>query len=86
MNLNTISFQDFLKVDIRSGTIVKIEQFPEARMPDYKLWIDFGQAIGNKAASAQLTRLYTPEQLQGRQVLAVVNSPKSKSQSSSRKS
>ena len=58
MNLNTISFQDFLKVDIRSGTVVKVEQFPEARRPAYKLWIDFGQAIGNKAASAQLTKLY----------------------------
>lgn len=75
MNLNTISFLDFMKVDIRSGTVVKVEQFPEARRPAYKLWIDFGQAIGNKAASPQLTRLYTPEQLQDRQVLAVVNFP-----------
>jgi len=73
--LNTISFQDFLKVDIRSGTIVKVEQFPEATKPAYKLWIDFGKGIGVKTASAQLAKLDTPEQLQGRQVLAVVNFP-----------
>ena len=75
MNSNTISFQDFLKVDIRSGTIVKVEQFPEARGPAYKIWVNFGQGIGIKTASAQLTKLYRPEQLQGRQVLAVVNFP-----------
>ena len=73
--MNTISFQDFLKVDIRSGTIVKVEQFPEATKPAYKLWIDFGKGIGVKTASAQLAKLYTPVQLQGRQVLAVVNFP-----------
>ena len=75
--MNTISFQDFLKVDIRSGTMVKVEEFPEARRPTYKLWIDCGQGIGVETASAQLTKLYRPEKLQGRQVLAVVNfSPK----------
>ena len=59
--MNTISFHDFLKVDNRSGTIVKVEQFPEARRPAYKLWIDFGQDIGVKTASAQLTKLYMPD-------------------------
>ena len=71
--MNTISFQDFLKVDTRSGTIVEVEQFPEARRPAYNLWIDFGQDIGVKTVSAQLTKLYRPEQLQGRQVLVAVN-------------
>ncbi len=70
-----ISFQDFLKVDIRSGTVVRAEPFPEAKKPSHKLWIDFGNEIGVKTASAQLTRLYDPAQLQGRQVLAVVNFP-----------
>ena len=70
-----ISFPDFLKVDIRSGTIVKVEEFQKARKPAYKLWIDFGQ-LGVKASSAQLTGLYKPEHLMRRQVLAVVNFPK----------
>ncbi len=70
-----ISFQNFLKVDIRSGTVVRAEPFPEAKKPSHKLWIDFGSEIGVKTASAQLTRLYDPSQLQGRQVLAVVNFP-----------
>ena len=73
--MNTIPFQDFLKVDIRSGTVVKVEQFPDPTKPAYKLWVDFGQGIGVKTASAQLAKLDTPEQLQGRQVLAVVNFP-----------
>ena len=73
MSPNPVSFQEFLKVDIRSGTVVKVEQFPGARRPAYKLWIDFGKELGVKAASAQLTKLYTSDQLQSRQILAVVN-------------
>jgi len=70
-----VSFADFLKVDIRSGTVVRVEEFQKARKPAYKLWIDFG-SLGVKGSSAQLTGLYRPEELKGRQVLAVVNFPK----------
>ena len=74
--MREISFDDFLKVDIRVGTIVRVEPFPEARSPSYKLFVDFGPDIGERKTAAQITEHYTLEDLVGKQVAAVTNFPK----------
>lgn len=73
--METISWNDFEKIELRTGTITEVEDFPEAHKPAYKLKVDFGEPIGLKKSSAQITDLYTKEELIGKQVVAVVNFP-----------
>jgi len=73
---DTISWGDFSKIDMRVGTIVDVADFPEARIPAYQVKIDFGSELGVKKSSAQITNLYTKEDLLGKQVIAVINFPK----------
>jgi tRNA-binding protein len=73
MKMNTITYEDFSRVELCSGTVVKAEEFPRAQKPAYKVWVDFGTKIGTKQTSAQVTVHYTPESLIGRQVVGVVN-------------
>jgi len=73
ISMNIITYQDFENVEVRSGTVVKAELFPQARKPAYKVWVDFGPEFGTKQTSAQITVHYTPESLIGRQVVGVLN-------------
>lgn len=73
--METITWHDFEQVEIRVGTVMRVEPFPEARKPAYKVWADFGPEIGSLKSSAQLTDLYAAEELLGRQIVAVVNFP-----------
>lgn len=74
-NPETIKIDEFFKANINCGTITKIEDFLEARKPSYKIWVDFGEEIGIKQTSAQITKIYSKEELLGKQILAVTNFP-----------
>ncbi|WP_026955867.1 tRNA-binding protein [Algoriphagus vanfongensis] len=71
--MQTIDIEDFSKIDLRIGTILRVENFEKARKPAYKIWVDLGEELGVKKSSAQVTKLYDPENLIGMQVLCVVN-------------
>ena len=71
--MNIISYEDFSKVELRSGIVVKVEEFPRAKNSSYKIWVDFGEGVGIKQTSAQVTKHYTPETLMGRLVVGCVN-------------
>jgi tRNA-binding protein len=73
--MSEISFDDFMKIEIRVGRVVRAEAFPEARKPAIKMWVDFGVEIGERKTSAQITDHYTPDDLIGRQVMGVINFP-----------
>ena len=75
-NSNLISFDDFMKVEINAGTILEVNDFPTARKPAYQLTIDFGEKIGIRKSSAQITKLYSKEELVGTQIMAVTNFPR----------
>ncbi len=73
--MNEIEWKDFEQVELRAGTVVRAEPFPEARHPAYKVWVDFGGELGVRKTSARITDLYQPEELVGRQIIGVVNFP-----------
>ncbi|QSE98047.1 tRNA-binding protein [Fulvivirga lutea] len=73
--MDQITWKDFEKVELRVGTISRVEDFPEARKPAYKLWVDFGAELGEKKSSAQIVKHYTKEELIGKQVIGVINFP-----------
>lgn len=73
--METIAWDDFERVELRVGTVLRVEAFPEARKPAYKVWADFGPEVGEKKTSVQITALYSPEELIGRQIIGVVNFP-----------